>query len=218
MNYDYLRHRMVEEQLRSRGIKDERVLSAFEHVERHRFVSDNLADSAYDDCALPIGEQQTISQPYMVAVMTELLELKGNEKVLEIGTGSGYQSAVLSQLAAEVYSVERIETLALRAKRLLKETGCTNVHVIVADGTLGLPDQAPFDGIIVTAGAPEMPQHYIEQLTVNGKLVIPVGSRFSQVLYQIKKTAAGIEKCVSTSCVFVPLVGENGWRDSEFNL
>ena len=212
MNYETLRHRMVKEQLRSRGIRDERVLSAMDSVERHRFVTDNLADSAYDDCALPIGEGQTITQPYMVALMTELLALKGDEKVLEIGTGSGYQSAVLSKLAAEVYSVERIEPLALRAERLLKELGCMNVHVVVSDGTLGLPGQAPFDGIIVTAGAPEIPRGYIQQLTTGGRLVIPVGSKFSQSLYRLIKTPEGTDTSQSTTCVFVPLVGKDGWQ------
>ena len=203
---------MVKEQLKSRGIRDERVLSAMESVERHRFVTDNLADSAYDDCALPIGEGQTISQPYMVALMTELLELKGDEKVLEIGTGSGYQSAVLSKLAAEVYSVERIEPLASRAEGLLKELGYTNVHVVVSDGTLGLPGQSPFDGIIVTAGAPEIPQGYIQQLKIGGRLVIPVGSKFSQSLYRLIKTPEGADSSQSTTCVFVPLVGKDGWQ------
>jgi len=213
MNYDALRHRMVQEQLRLRGIRDERVLAAMEDVARHLFVEDKLKNSAYDDCALPIGEGQTISQPYMVALMTELLALKGDEKVLEIGTGSGYQSAVLSKLAAEVYSVERIEPLASRANEILEELGCTNVHIVVSDGTLGLPGHSPFDGIIVTAGAPEIPQGYIRQLNMNGRLVIPVGNMYSQVLYKIIKTPEGTEKSVSTTCVFVPLVGKDGWPE-----
>jgi protein-L-isoaspartate(D-aspartate) O-methyltransferase len=203
---------MVMDQLKVRGIKDERVLAAMESVQRHLFVDEHLQDKAYDDCALPIGDGQTISQPYMVALMTELLELTGNEKVLEIGTGSGYQAAVLSILASEVFSVERIDIIASKAQKLLRDTGYTNVHVTVSDGTLGLPEQSPFDGIIVTAGAPEIPERYIEQLKENGRLVIPVGSRYSQVLYQIKKTSSGIKKIVSTPCVFVPLVGENGWE------
>lgn len=214
MNFKELRHRMVEQQLKWRGIRDENVLAAMGVVERHRFVPDDLAESAYDDCALPIGEGQTISQPYMVALMTELLVLNGDEKVLEIGTGSGYQSAVLSRLASEVYTVERIETLALRARRLLEELGCANVHVFAADGTLGLPGQAPFDGIIVTAGAPEIPREYIQQLKIGGRLVIPVGSKFSQVLYRVIRTREGIEKSQSTACVFVPLVGKDGWQDA----
>jgi protein-L-isoaspartate(D-aspartate) O-methyltransferase len=214
MNFKELRHRMVQEQLRRRGIRDEKVLAAMEDIERHRFVSPDLTDSAYDDCALSIGEGQTISQPYMVALMTELLELKGDEKVLEIGTGSGYQSAVLSKLAAEVYSVERIGPLASRAKRLLEELGCTNVHVVVSDGTLGLPGQSPFDGIIVTAGAPEIPQGYIRQLKISGRLVIPFGSRFSQALYRVIKTPDGTDTSQYTTCVFVPLVGKDGWQET----
>jgi protein-L-isoaspartate(D-aspartate) O-methyltransferase len=204
---------MVQEQLRRRGIRDEKVLAAMEDIERHRFVSPDLTDSAYDDCALSIGEGQTISQPYMVALMTELLALKGDEKVLEIGTGSGYQSAVLSKLASEVYSVERLEPLALRAGRLLKVLACTNVHVVVSDGTLGLPGQAPFDGIIVTAGAPEILPVYMRQLKVGGRLVIPVGSRFTQSLYRLIKTPDGADKSQSTTCVFVPLVGKDGWQE-----
>jgi protein-L-isoaspartate(D-aspartate) O-methyltransferase len=206
---------MVEDQLRARGIKDERVLDAMERVPRHLFVDQHLQDHAYDDSALSIGEGQTISQPYMVAVMTEQLELKGDEKVLEIGTGSGYQSAVLSILASEVFTVERIQTLASRAGRLLQEQNFTNVHVIVSDGTLGLPEHSPYDGIIVTAAAPHIPQQYIEQLGVNGRLVIPVGSRFSQILYKITKTPSGIDSSTSTSCVFVPLIGKDGWDSEE---
>jgi protein-L-isoaspartate(D-aspartate) O-methyltransferase len=206
---------MVEHQLRARGIKDERVLAAMESVERHLFVEENLIDRAYDDCALPIGEGQTISQPYMVALMTELLELKGDERVLEIGTGSGYQAAILSILALEVFTVERIKSLALRAQRLFKELGYTNIHVIIGDGTLGLSEQSPFDGIIVTAAAPKTPDTYIQQLKINGRLVIPVGSRFSQILYQIKKTSFGISTSASTPCVFVPLIGKHGWEEKE---
>ncbi|MBI5408676.1 MAG: protein-L-isoaspartate(D-aspartate) O-methyltransferase [Nitrospirae bacterium] len=215
MAYEKQRHLMVEYQLRMRGIRDERVLGAMGKVQRHLFVDARLQDQAYDDCALPIGEGQTISQPYMVALMTELLELKGDEKVLEIGSGSGYQTAVLSMLASEVFTVERIKTLAEKAKILLNKLNYTNVHVTVSDGTMGLPEHAPYDGIIVTAGAPDLPQQYTEQLKGNGRLVIPVGSRFSQVLYQIKKTPSGLKKTVSTPCVFVPLIGKDGWDEKE---
>ncbi len=214
--FEELRKQMVEEQLRARGIRDERVLAAMGSVQRHLFVGGDLQDRAYDDCALPIGEGQTISQPYMVALMTELLELKGDEKVLEIGTGSGYQSAVLSMLASEVFTIERIESLALRTQDLLKKLNYTNVHVIIGDGTLGLPEYSPFDGIITTAGAPDIPDTYVRQLKMNGRLVIPVGNRFSQTLYQIKKTPSGIKTAVSTPCVFVPLVGRLGWEEIEF--
>ncbi len=215
MSYEKQRHIMVESQLRGRGIRDERVLDAMEKVPRHLFVGTDLEDSAYDDCALPVGEGQTISQPYMVAIMTELLELKGDEKVLEIGTGSGYQSAVLSMLVSEVYTVERIQPLAIKARKLLSDLEYLNVHSVISDGTLGLPDHAPYDGIIVTAGAPEIPFQYTEQLKVNGRLVIPVGSRYSQELYQIRKTSRGTERSVFTGCIFVPLIGKYGWAETE---
>lgn len=204
---------MVEEQIRARGIKDERVLAAMETVERHLFVDDHLQDKAYDDGALPIGEGQTISQPYMVALMTELLELKGEEKVLEIGTGSGYQAAVLSHLAHEVYTIERIHVLAEKAKERLEKLGRKNVHVVVTDGSLGLPEHSPYDGIIVTAAAPDVSPIYIEQLKMDGKLVVPAGARYSQVLYRVQKTASGIEKKTFTGCVFVPLIGKEGWEE-----
>ncbi len=206
---------MVEIQLRGRGIKDERVLDAMEKVPRHLFVGKELEDRAYEDNALPVGEGQTISQPYMVALMTELLELKGGEKVLEIGTGSGYQSAVLSLLASDVYTVERIQSLGIKTGKLLADQGYGNVHTVISDGTLGLPEHAPYDGIIVTAGAPKIPIEYTDQLKINGRLVIPVGSRYSQALYLVKKTARGIEKSVSTGCVFVPLIGKAGWDETE---
>jgi len=215
MSYEKQRYLMVESQLRSRGIKDERVLAAMEKVQRHLFVDRDMEDRAYDDCAMPVGDGQTISQPYMVALMTELLELKGDEKVLEIGTGSGYQSAVLSLLASEVYTVERIQSLAIKAQKLLAAHGYANVNVVISDGTLGLPEHAPYDGIIVTAGAPKIPFHYPEQLKINGRLVIPVGSRYSQELCLIRKTLQGIERSVSTGCVFVPLIGKDGWEETE---
>jgi len=214
MTYEEQRHFMVEYQLRARGIKDERVLMAMENVQRHLFVEEHLWGKAYDDCALPIGGGQTISQPYMVAVMTELLELKGNEKILEIGTGSGYQGAVLSLLAAEVFTIERVKKLALRAQETYKKLKYTNIHVVIGDGTLGLPEQAPFDGIIVTAAAPEIPDSYIKQLKINGRLVIPVGNKFSQILYCVKNTPSGISSFTSTPCVFVPLIGKYGWVDN----
>jgi protein-L-isoaspartate(D-aspartate) O-methyltransferase len=215
MAYEKERHAMVEEQLRARGIKDERVLAVMESVPRHLFVETYLQERAYDDSALPIGEGQTISQPYMVALMTELLALKGDERVLEIGTGSGYQTAILSKLASEVFTIERIELLALKARSILKEMNYENVHVIVSDGTKGLPEHSPFDGMIVTAAAPHIPQGYIEQLQMNGRLVIPVGSRVSQTLYKITKTSSGLLSSASTPCVFVPLIGKEGWESEE---
>jgi protein-L-isoaspartate(D-aspartate) O-methyltransferase len=211
MSYEKERRLMVENQLRPRGIKDKRVLSAMESVNRHLFVRKDLQDVAYDDRALPTCEGQTISQPYMVALMTELLELRGDERVLEIGTGSGYQSSLLSLLALEVFTVERVDSLAESAKDLMKGLGYLNVHVFTGDGTLGLPEYAPFDAIIVTAAAPKIPDAYISQLKTGGRLVIPVGDKYSQVLYLIRKTPSGVEKSTSTSCVFVPLIGENGW-------
>ncbi len=211
-DFEKLRKQMVDYQLKARGIKDERVLAAMEESPRHLFVDEDLQYKAYDDCALPIGEDQTISQPYMVALMTELLELKGYEKVLEIGTGSGYQGAILSLLASEVFTIERIRPLALKAQEVFKKLGYSNIHVIVEDGTLGLPEQAPFDGIIVTAAAPEIPETYVKQLKPDGRLVIPVGSRYSQILYKVQNTPSGIKTSVSTSCVFVPLIGKHGWQ------
>lgn len=208
---------MVEAQLRGRGIKDERVLAAMEKVRRHLFVGRDMEERAYEDGALPLGEGQTISQPYMVALMSEMLELKGGEKVLEIGTGSGYQAAVLSLLAAEVYTVERIHSLALKAQELLADLNYGNVHVVISDGTLGLPEHAPYDGIIVTAGAPRIPSEYTEQLKMNGRLVIPVGDRHSQELYQVRKTPRGIESSPATGCVFVPLIGKEGWSGTEIH-
>ncbi len=211
MAYEKQRHEMVEHQLRARGIRDERVLDAMDLVERHLFVGENLQDRAYDDCALPIGENQTISQPYMVALMTELLELKGTERVLEVGTGSGYQCAVLSLLASEVFTIERIESLSFNSRDLFRKLGYSNIQTIVGDGSLGLPEFSPFDGIIVTAAAPEIPPVYIEQLNSDGILVIPVGNRYSQMLYKVKKTASGTSSSVATACVFVPLIGKHGW-------
>jgi len=214
-DFKRLRELMVESQLKTKGIKDKRVLEAMRTVERHLFIGEHLWERAYDDRALPIGEGQTISQPYMVAIMTELLELKGDEKVLEIGTGSGYQSAILGILAEEVFTIERVKSLALKADNTLKRLGYTNVHVIIGDGTFGLPEEAPFDGIIVTAGAPTIPDTYIRQLKIGGRLVIPVGSRYSQMLYQVRNTPEGISTFMSTPCVFVPLIGEHGWDEGE---
>ncbi len=209
------RSMMVRYQLMDRDIVDRRVLKAMEKVPRHLFMDESLWDRAYSDMALPIGEGQTISQPFMVAIMTELLELKGDEKVLEIGTGSGYQAAVLAELCREVYTIERIERLAQRTKRVFDELGYTNITLRVGDGTVGWPEEAPFDGIIVTAAAPEIPEVYIEQLSDGGRLVIPVGERYSQMLYKVERTKAGPLIYTSTPCVFVPLIGEHGWREDQ---
>jgi len=205
------RSQMVGGQLKSRGISDERVLQAMGKVPRHHFVPLVNRESAYIDGPLPIGEGQTISQPYMVALMTQCLELKGNEKILEIGTGSGYQSAVLMELAKELYTIERIQSLAERAKKNLLELGYDRFHIKVDDGTKGWPEEAPFDGIIVTAGAPEIPEILVNQLCDGGRLVIPVGSRYSQRLYRCIKRVGKCIKEEDTMCVFVPLIGEYGW-------
>lgn len=206
---------MVETQIIPRGITDKRVLDAMQSVPRHLFVEKALWEQAYSDYPLPIGEKQTISQPYIVALMTEALELKGDEKALEIGTGSGYQTAVLSKLANKVYSIERISTLAERARKLLDELHCSNVVVRVYDGTEGWKDESPFDAILVTAASPDIPPPYIEQLKVGGRLVIPIGDVFSQVLTKIIKTKDGIIKSDLCGCRFVKLVGRYGWTEEE---
>lgn len=203
---------MVDYQLIARGIKNERVLAAMRKVPRHLFVPEFIRHSAYDDMALPIGDDQTISQPYMVAIMTEFLELKGDEKVLEVGTGSGYQAAILAELSKEVYSIERIPSLADEARRRLTELGYENVYVIVGDGTKGLAEKAPFDRIIITAAAPKIPEPLINQLKDGGIIIAPVGERFSQILIKGKKEKEIIIEEHHTPCVFVPLVGEYGWK------
>jgi len=212
MEFSELRDLMVKTQLIPRGIKDERMLAAMKKVPRHLFVDEPMQHRAYDDSALPIGEGQTISQPYMVAVMTEFLELKGTEKVLEIGTGSGYQAAVLAELAKEVYTVERITVLAKRAEGRYRELGYTNIRVKVADGTLGWPDAAPFDRIIITAGTPKVPEPLLQQLADQGILIAPVGDRFSQQIIKVRKIGDKVAEEYHTPCVFVPLIGEYGWK------
>jgi len=206
------RKRMVKEQICARGIKDERVIDVMNRVPRHIFVEKTYYHQAYNDYPLPIGSGQTISQPYMVAVMTELLELKSDEKVLEIGTGSGYQTAILASLCAKVYSIERIAELTKRARTTLDSLGFQNVNLMVGDGSIGWPDYSPYDGIIVTAGAPEIPNALIEQLAENGRLVIPVGDEFSQVLNLVRKHKGRIYRKEFFGCTFVPLVGKGGWN------
>jgi protein-L-isoaspartate(D-aspartate) O-methyltransferase len=211
MDYSALREAMVRIQLIPRGIKDTRVLEVMARVPRHLFVDGSIQNSAYDDMALPTADGQTISQPYMVAVMTELLELKGSEKILEIGTGSGYQTAILAELSKEVYTVERFTDLADKAGERLAALSYKNVYIKTGDGTLGWPEGAPFDRIIVTAGSPSVPEPLIEQLGLGGILIVPVGDRYSQRLLKIKKTGEGSIKEFHTPCVFVPLVGKFGW-------
>jgi len=213
MNFEVARKRMVETQIVARGIHDRRVIEAMLKIPRHLFVEEAMAAQAYNDNPLPIGEKQTISQPYMVALMTELLELKGKEKVLEIGTGSGYQAAVLAVLAERVCTMERIRPLAMRARKVLDGLGLLNVNIRVADGTCGWEDEAPFDAILVTAGAPEIPNTLVSQLAVGGRLVLPVGDQFSQTLVRIVRQRDG--SCTiedSIGCRFVKLVGKHGWE------
>lgn len=217
MDYAIARERMVLEQLIPRGIKDERVLSAMREVPRHLFVEEALAHKAYGDHPLPIGEKQTISQPFMVAIMTEAFGLKGHERVLEIGTGSGYQTAILSRLCAKVYSIERIRTLAERAQRTLDVLGFRNYIIRVGDGTYGWQEEAPFDGILVTAGAPLIPDPFKEQLAEGGCLIIPVGDQYSQILKRITKKGDSFLQENITGCVFVKLIGNYGWRAEEVN-
>ena len=207
-----LREAMVAEQIEARGIEDERVLQAMREVPRHLFVLPAYSDRAYDDTPLAIKEGQTISQPYIVAWMSELLRLDGDETVLEIGTGSGYQTAVLARLAGFVYSIERIPELARTAVERLGKVGVTNVEVIVGDGTQGLPEHAPYKGIMVTAGAPDVPPLLVEQLAEGGRLVIPVGTTAMQMLTVIERKGGKILTRKEGSCVFVPLVGRNGWN------
>lgn len=215
MDLERLRIRMVSEQLSARGIKDEAVLKAMLEVPRHEFIPQEYINNAYADYPVAIGEGQTISQPYMVALMTEVLKLKGDEKVLEIGTGSGYQTAILAKLAQEVYSVERIKSLADHTAELLKKMGYHNIHIKTADGTLGWEEFAPYDRIIVTAAAPQIPDTLIKQLKNNGILAIPLGNSLAQMLTRISKEEGGIKSEDICACTFVPLVGKYGWKNND---
>lgn len=202
-----LRQRMVDTQIRARGVTDARVLAAMASVPRHLFVPEKVRAQAYEDYPLSIGERQTISQPYIVALMTSLLDLEGGERVLEIGTGSGYQAAVLSEIAAEVYTMEILEPLSAQAQRTLATIGRTNIHFRVGDGWKGWPEAAPFDDIIVTAAPEKIPQTLLDQLRVGGRMVVPVGSFFQDLLV-VTKTAAGYEKRNVIPVRFVPMTGE----------
>ncbi|HYR69434.1 MAG TPA: protein-L-isoaspartate(D-aspartate) O-methyltransferase [Candidatus Dormibacteraeota bacterium] len=209
------RRRMVDEQLRARGIHDPHVLRIMEVLPRHLFVDGTLTARAYSDHALPIGEDQTISQPYMVALMTQALDLTGEEKVLEIGTGSGYQTAVLAELAGRVFTVERIPSVAERAKERLDTMGYSNIVFRCADGSLGWKEMAPYDRILITAGAPRVPAFLEEQLKVNGIGVAPVGESESQSLVKVTRASEGTIERVLCSCTFVPLIGREGWSPGE---
>lgn len=215
MIFSALRKKMVEEQLIPRGIKDKKVLEAFQKVPRHNFVPKRYLDSAYGDFPLSIGEGQTISQPYMVALMTECLGLSGGETILEIGAGSGYQAAILAELASRVYTVERVVSLAEKARRCLKNLDYKNIQIEIGDGTRGWPEFAPYEGIVVTAAAPDIPKPLIEQLRIKGKLVIPIGGSFNQMLTVITKHKDRIETKQICGCVFVPLLGKYGWKEKD---
>lgn len=207
------RHSMVEEQIRKRGIRSPRVLSALEHVPRHLFVPEDLRAHAYEDRALKISGGQTISQPYMVAVMTEYLELQGRERVLDVGTGSGYQAAILAELAEEIVTVERDESLASSAGELLLSLGYLTIRIVLGDGTLGSPEYAPFDAALVAAAAPSVPLPLFEQLAEGGRLVIPVGDTEKQMLMRIRKLEGRAIEEKLFACQFVPLRGRYGWPE-----
>ena len=213
IDYEVARTRMVKEQLISRGITDERVLRAMSLLPRHLFVDQAFWPRAYGDHPLPISLNQTITQPYIVALMTQALGLSGGEKVLEIGTGSGYQAALLAVLGCYVYTIELYNELSRQAEKIIIKLKIQNVTFVIGDGSIGLEEQAPFDRIVVTAGAPEVPEIFMEQLAVGGRLVIPIGSRYTQRLIIIIKGENMIEKHDVCSCAFVPLVGEQAWSN-----
>lgn len=206
---------MVETQIKARGVKDVRVLQAMETIPRHLFVDEGLIEQAYYDSPLPIGEHQTISQPYIVALMTEALELKARDRVLEIGTGSAYQTAILACLADRVFSVERIASLAADARRILDALNIYNVAIRVGDGSYGWKEEAPFDAIIITAAVPEIPRYLVDQLGAGGRMVAPVGNREVQTLYKLTRSAEEPQDIKTEDlggCRFVSLIGESGWK------
>ena len=209
------RESMVREQIARRGISDIHLLNAMRVVPRHKFIPSDQRDWAYSDGALRIGMGQTISQPYIVALMSEALKLKGDEKILEVGTGSGYQAAILSYLAAEVHTIERHHPLAESARLILEAQDISNVHIHIGDGSLGLPDFAPYQGIMVTAAAPKVPQSLLDQLDDGGRLVIPVGGRYSQVLEVWQRQGPNYIHEATTAVAFVPLIGEEGWDEEK---
>ncbi len=214
MKFTRLREKMVRTQIEARGIHDQRLLEAMRKVPRHLFVSEALQDQAYGDFPLPIGEGQTISQPYIVAEMTQALELAEDDRVLEIGTGSGYQTAILAELVYRVYTIERVRQLFIKVRQILDQLNYHNVVAKCSDGTLGWPHEGPFEAIIVTAGAPKVPEPLVEQLKVGGRLVIPVGNRFSQTLFKIVKDEDGVHQVDLGGCRFVKLIGDHGWREA----
>jgi protein-L-isoaspartate(D-aspartate) O-methyltransferase len=215
-NYTAERQRMVERQIAARGVSAPRVLAAMQKVPRHRFIPATLWEQAYNDYPLPIGEDQTISQPYIVALMTEMLELQATDKVLEIGTGSGYQAAILAELAAQVFTIDRVAVLLERAEQILTSLGYVNIKTKVGDGTLGWREEMPFEAIIVTAGAPQVPRPLTEQLALGGRLVIPVGDTWSQTLTCVRKTKDGLKFEYHGGCRFVRLIGQYGWEEGSW--
>ena len=204
---------MVSEQLVARGINDSRVIAAMAKVPRHSFIRDELRGHSYEDQPVPIGNDQTVSQPYMVALMAEVLDLKGSERILEIGTGSGYAAAVFAELCSEVFSVERIEELAIKARLVLTAIGSRNVRIQIGDGTLGWPEEAPFDGIVISAGAPRIPRPLLDQLKPGGSFVLPMGDEELQTLVRLRKTPSGLKEEYFGECRFVKLRGVHGWED-----
>ena len=213
-DYAISRKRMVREQLIARGIRDERVLAAFLKVPRHRFVEEGLRPMAYNDHPLAIGEGQTISQPYIVAYMLEALRLQPGDRVLEVGTGCGYQTAILAELVAQVYSIERLSGLLLKARKALKELRYRNIHLKLGDGTLGWPDKAPFDAIVVAAGSPQVPRPYLDQSSERGRFILPIGGEFAQELVLYRKEAGEWRSQALSGCRFVKLKGKHGFEPS----
>ncbi|MCP4622497.1 MAG: protein-L-isoaspartate(D-aspartate) O-methyltransferase [bacterium] len=213
IKYERQREEMVRSQIEARGIKDPAVLAAFRKVPRHLFVSEALRDQSYGDYPLPIGEQQTISQPYIVAEMTQALELEKDDRVLEIGTGSGYQAAILAQLVYRVYTIERIRSLHIQVRSLFDKLQYHNIVTRYADGTKGWQKESPFDAIIVTAGAPEIPDALVNQLRTGGRLVVPVGNQHTQELLKIDRSNNNFQQTNLGGCRFVKLVGEHGWKE-----
>jgi len=215
MDVEAARERMVREQIEARGVRDPRVLAAMRTVPRHLFVEESLTERAYDDTPLPIGDQQTISQPYIVALMVEALELTGGERVLEIGTGSGYEAAVLAELCGELYSIERIPRLAERAIALLASLGYRNVHVRVRDGSAGWPEAAPFPAVVMSAAARQIPRPLVDQLAEGARFVLPMGEEDSQTLVRLRMKEGTLQEDCLGECRFVKLIGAYGWDEPE---
>ena len=212
MKFQRQREEMVQRQIEARGITDPKVLAAMRKVPRHMFVSEALMDQAYGDFPLPIGLQQTISQPYIVAEMTQALQLNADDRVLEIGTGSGYQAAILAEIAYRVYTIERIHALLVKARQIFDRLHYHNIVTRYSDGTSGWLEESPFDAIVVTAGAPEIPKTLVSQLAPGGRMIIPVGDQYTQDLVKLYRDEDGIHQVSLGGCRFVKLVGEHGWK------